>query len=230
MQLDSRKIYCFTPLVSLGTFVIESILAFYILYKYRKTEFGIVSFFVLLSLASFQLPEYLLCTTDKYVYYPLLMQISFIGTIFLPALGMHLVHLLNEKKYTKLVKLGYILASLVSVAIILSKGEDFMHICTGHYVRFSLGTLVTKLYFFTYLTLVGSSIYILISKIIKRENRNLNIWMLMAFLVFLIPTYTLYFLSFIPNNGIPSVLCGFALFAALILIAKILPLYHKDNY
>ncbi len=229
MRIDSKKIYCFTPLVSLGTFLVESILAIYVLYKYRKTDFGIVSFFVLFSLASFQLPEYLLCTTDKSIYYVLLMQISFIGTIFLPALGVHLVHLLNEKKYSKLVTFGYILASLVSIAIMFNKGEDFIHICTGHYVRFSLGTFVTKIYFFTYIILIASSMYILISKIIQKKNKVLNTWMLLAFLIFLIPTYTLYFLSFIPNNGIPSVLCGFALFAALILIAKILPLYHDKD-
>lgn len=229
MKINSGKIYCFTPLVSLGTFIIEVIFAVYTLIKYRKTEFGIVSFFVLLTLASFQLPEYLLCINNPSLYSKTLIQIGFIGTIFLPPLGLHLVNILNNKKYTKFVYFGYMLAAIVSIMIMLASGNDFMHACTGNYVRFTLGTLVTKSYFFTYVILVASSILILLSHIFKNENRKLNLLMLASFMIFLIPTYTLYFLSFVPNNGIPSVLCGFALLTALILIAKILPEYHKNT-
>jgi len=228
MKPSSRKIYCFTPLVSLGTFIAEVIFAIYTLIKYRKTEFGVVSFFALLALASFQLPEYLLCIDTPSLYTKILIQIGFIGTIFLPPLGLHLVNILNNKKYTKFVYFGYILAVIVSLMIALSNGNNFMHACTGHYVRFKLGTLVTTSYFFTYLILIISSILILLSHIFKNENRKLNSLMLASFMVFLIPTYTLYFLSFIPNNGIPSVLCGFAILAALILVAKILPKYHNN--
>ena len=229
LKKDHKNIfYCFTPLVSLATFIVEFIFAVYTLIKYRKTEFGRVSIFVLLALASFQLPEYLLCQSNQSAYRNVLIQIGFIGTAFLPPLGLHLVNLLNDKKYTKLVSFGYIFASFTTILILASKAGDFVHACTGKYVKFGLGSLAEKFYSGTYLIFITSAIVILLYYILKNKNLALNMWMLVTFLVFLIPAYVLYFFSFYPSDGLPSVMCGFAIFAALILLLKILPKYHNQ--
>jgi hypothetical protein len=156
------------------------------------------------------------------------MKVGFIGTAFLPALGLHLVHLINNRQYKILVWVGYVLAILAIMAIFLTNNESFLHECVGRFVAFKVGTLTGKIYFLYYALVIGISFVLLFVNIYKKINTKLNIYTTAAFLVFIVPALVLFFASQVPYSGLPSVMCGFAILAAIILTAKILPLYHQN--
>ena len=219
---------CFTPLVALATFAIEIILALFVLVKYRKTTIGILSIGFLVSLALFQLAEFVICGT--HVGAPIWSRIGFASTAFLPVIGLHYIYYINSITKTWLLKLLYILTILLAIGFFLPSDPYFGYACLGTYVQFTVTSVFHRVYLWHYIVIVGSSLFILLVYIFskrKQHIRRLNVWMLVAYLLFLIPTYTLVVLQVITGKDVPSILCGFAILAALVVVGKILPIYYQ---
>ncbi len=52
-------------------------------------------------------------------------------------------------------------------------------------------------------------------------------WMLVAYLSFIVPTIFVYAYFADTRAAVPSIMCGFAIFMALILVLKVIPGFNK---
>jgi hypothetical protein len=227
-QNKENYLYCFTPLVTLATFVVEFALGVFTIYKYRKTAFCKVAALGLFGLASFQFAEWMVCGAGSSMP-DFWMRFGFVGTALLPAIGLHLVHLISDKKYKHLTLLGYVAAALVSAVLIFEAGADLYFTCMGKFVSFQIGTVADKMYVYYYIVFLGIAIFLLLGNIFrKKQHVHISKLMLATLLVFIVPTYVLSYFSIIKGSSVPSIMCGFAIFAAVLLVARILPKYHKE--
>ena len=69
----------------------------------------------------------------------------------------------------------------------------------------------------------------IISPGINKDKKELSLWLALGYLTFLIPTGVIYIITELGLQIIPSVMCGFAVFMALILAFKIVPIINKLN-
>jgi hypothetical protein len=100
--------------------------------------------------------------------------------------------------------------------------------CTGNYVIFQIGQNLTMVYGVYYFGLIAQSILTGVYFIRSKEsdiNKLAVKWFVAGYFFFIVPVAFLNVLH--PNTGqaIPSILCGFAVTLALVLVAKIAPLY-----
>ena len=228
MQKNNTTLYCFTPLVTLCTFIVEFFLGIYTIFRFRKTNFGKVAALGLFGLAGFQLAEWMVCGAHSGMF-DFWMRFGFVSTAILPAVGLNLVHLISDKKYKYLNVLGYIFAGVVAFLLIFQAGADLYFACMGKFVAFQLGTFTDTAYLSYYVIILGIALILLLGNIFrKKQHVQLSKIMVWTLLVFIIPTYALYFFTVINGSSVPSIMCGFAIFAAVLLVAKLLPLYERE--
>ena len=99
----------------------------------------------------------------------------------------------------------------------------------GKFVAFQIGTTTDKIYLVYYIVIIGIAIILLLGNIFRKKHHvYISKLMLWTLLVFIIPTYALYLFSIISGSSVPSIMCGFAILAAVLFVAKILPVYTKD--
>ena len=105
------------------------------------------------------------------------------------------------------------------------------HVCAGNYAIFQLTPRLGGLYFgYYYLWLfigIGLSLYFSIKA--RMLIRQALILQAMGFLVFVLPTGIVNDLNPQTISGIPSIMCGFAVLYALILVFAILPRALEDQ-
>lgn len=223
--ISSRStFYCFTPAVSLGTFLIEFILAIYIVGRYKMTQFNRLAVILLLLLGLFQFAEYMMCKTDQMQFWG---EIGISAITLLPALGLHLITIMTRK--SRLVPTGYFLATLIIFSVHNMSFLNDFH-CTDKFVVLQYGNpqnIIYTIYYFGFL-LIGLKIMIqhIYSK--KKFAKEL-VWMILGYLSFILPTAFIYFFSRITFYAIPSIMCGFALIFAFILVFKVVPEYNKSK-
>lgn len=225
--MKKSVVYCFTPLAVLVTFLVEFCLSIYVFFKYRKTVFGQVVASLLLCLSLFQLAEYVVCTTDLDSYY--WMRMGYVSITLLPALGLHLVKIINHQKNTYVNWVADILAVLLSGIILFSKESIYGFACTGKFVIFELNTILREVHGVFYGVFLVLAILMMIKHIRSNHNRIINAWLLSGYLVFIVPSVVLAFVARIYHQGLASIMCGFAIILAVILVWKIVPLYFKEN-
>lgn len=212
--------YCFTPLVSLSTFFIEFALAFFVLLKYKSTLFNKLVVATLLCLGLFQLSEYFICTTASGDFWS---KVGYIAITILPALGIHSVTAITRKN-NHLVASAYIYLALLITGIIFIPGVDLRTSCMSNYVDIKVSSWFDVVHTFYYAFYVLATVYVLWNSLRKHVGDALEEkWLVFAYAVFLIPSEGLYFLRMIPNTAIPSVMCGFAVLAAIILVLIVVP-------
>lgn len=222
---NSDRLYCFSPPVMLATFAIEILLSILVLLRYStkdlKTRLAVALLFLL---ALFQLAEYKVCggfglnalTWSR---------IGFASITLLPVIGMHLIFELAEHKNRTLLYVVYGTAIAIAGVFLFVPSSVNAQLCAGNYIIFRLQRNVNVFYGFYYdfLLLLGAglSLYYFV-KSNKPAIKNSLFWSFIGYLVFMVPTGVVYWLN--PHNlGLPSIMCGFAIFYALILVFLILP-------
>jgi hypothetical protein len=212
----------------IATFSIEFLLAAYVLVRHRTTWFGRVAGFVLILLATFQFAEYQICTTtDQSVW--LWPRIAFVAVTLLPISGLYLVSLISRKPH--FLRIGYVTAA-VFVLYFLFVPKSISHaVCGGNYVVFNMSNDLYRLYGFYYLGFLLLGIWESIDKIasLKRAatSRKTLQWLIVAYLSFMAPMGTVYVLVPITRNAVASIMCGFALAMAFILVFKVVPAQER---
>lgn len=215
----SVTLNCFSPPVILATFLIETVLAAYILIRYRRTRYGKLAAILIALLALFQLSEFLICrgaSPDVWA------RIGFIATVFLPVLAIDFLATYTQKR--SLVPLWYAVAAAFVVMIGFSPGLFGDVQCTGRFVVFDQA----EIFDFGYATYYLAALFFGIGQCVTewkrfRDHRVLG-WMLVAYASFMLPTFALYAFIVATRRGAGSILCGFALLMALILCAKVVPI------
>lgn len=218
-------LYCFTPEVSLATFVIEVGFALYVFLKFKSTSFSRTCMALLICLGTFQLSEYMICTFHAEIW----TKIGYIATLFLPAIGMHMTSLLTGKAFT-LTWMSYGIAIGISMVALLYPDSYFVAKCQTHFVEMWNMPPFNYIHNIYYLVFILLACFMLVYAIRnRRKNRVVEDWLLIAYGVFLIPTFVLYFLRYIMDAAVPSVMCGFAIATAFIVTGIILPLFYRTN-
>lgn len=186
--------------------------------------FGRLSALLLFILGIFQLSEYLICKGVQ----PLLWsKIAFISIAFLPILGVHLISLITKK--TIWTKIGYIIAVILSLIIIFVPDIFISTSCTGNFVIFdSLGSykLLHSAYYLLFLIIGISMIFFHMRDKNNKKNKALY-WLAVAYAAFIVPATVVYIFITVTRTGVASILCGFAILTALIIVFKVLPEYKK---
>lgn len=230
---SNTTLFCFSPPVMLATILIELVLLVWALVKYKRSSALAFAAAILLSLAMFQVAEFRTCGN---VLGEAGLAWSHIGYIFitlLPPLGLHLISAIAKKKPTKLHWLADGSALLLITIFGLVPSSLYYAVCGGNYVIYRLHHNLGFVYGVYYLGLLFVGIILAaryMTKATKAQYAAL-LWMIIGYLIFLVPTGVVNMLNPATTAGVPSIMCGFAVFYALILKFAILPrvAHNKHN-
>lgn len=229
---NKTTLYCFSPAVMLATLVIEFALAIWILIRAKSSTIKKIAVVTLFLLGIFQLAEFMVCGAYNEALVNVASRVGYVAITFLPALGIHLANQIAGRKNNWVTIIAYVLAGGFALYFGFAPASINSSICTGNYVIFNLkytaGLVYTVYYFSLLFGLIGLSAQ-LRRKIRDKNRQDALLWLIAGTLVFLIPTGLVYW--FIPSSqeGIPSIMCGFAVVYAIILAGKIVPLATKSK-
>lgn len=220
---DNSTFFCFTPLASLVTFLIELFLIIYVIFRYKINKFTQISIAILFFLGMFQLSEYMACKSNDIHIWG---KIGAASITLLPILGLHLISLLTRK--SRWITVGYVLGLAIFMIIIAYPQFAIDTRCTGKFVILNQSVfpnLLYEIYYFGFI-LIGLEM-LFRSLLLHKGNKTKLLWMIIAYLSFIIPTAIVYTVFAITKNAIPSIMCGFAIIAALIIVFKEIPKFSK---
>jgi hypothetical protein len=228
MKKKSTTFYCFSPPVMIITVIVELLSFLYVLYRYKLTPVTRLVGLALLLLATFQLAEFNVCggtAADAF------MRIGFVAITILPALGLHIIAKIANKRMWPLL----LVSDTLSAGFVLLfglRGSVFVeHICGGNYAIFTLANKAGGSFFAYYYALlfigIGLSLYYAHSAS-KRVKRALML-QVVGYLSFLLPTGIVNMINPSTLDGIPSIMCGFAVLYAIILVVGVLPAVGKKR-
>lgn len=231
MNKNNLSLKCFSPPVMILTFFIEIFCAFWVLIKYRKSIYSKIIIGLLLCLAIFQFAEYMVCEGVIIFNSETWARIGYVAITFLPPLGFHLgARIFDPKvknKYLNWLVIGSYLVALLFGGLFLSLNTNFHdQTCLGNYVIFSISpNLVYSFAAYYYIALaLGIVMAWAGSKKVKDKNRqSALLWLAGSYFAFLTPTTLVNIINPETIRGIPSIMCGFAILLALILIWQVAP-------
>lgn len=221
---------CFSPPVMLATFLFEVGSALYVLWRHRLTAVSRLAIVVLLMLAVFQLAEYNVCETAWGLSSLDWARFGFVAITALPPLGVHLVAAIAERahQYRWLIRGSYMIGGVFGALFLtaghgMSGGDE----CLGNYVLFHVAPHTMKAYAFYYYGLllagVGLSLH-LAGRARKKATKHGLHWLAVGYTSFILPTTAVNIIDPSTIAGIPSIMCGFAVLLAVIMVSRVVPL------
>ena len=225
LKRKKNTLYCFTPEVMLATVIIELGLAVYTLLRYRQGLFGKVATFMLLLLAMFQVAEYQICSNADAIFWS---RFGFVVITLLPGLGLYLVSLISQKQH--FLRIGYIAVISFTLLFILGPKSITSSFCGGNYIIFSGPAQLYEFYAAYYFGFLILGIWESLEALKESKHqaiRQILKWIIIGYLSFMLPMGIAYALFVPARQALASIMCGFAVFFALILAFKIVPSYYK---
>lgn len=216
------KFYCFSPPVMLATFLFEFGAALYVIWKYKKEQLTKLVVAMLLALGTFQLAEYMICGglglpgSDW-------ARLGYVSITLLPAIGIHIITTLAGKKAPLLVGAAYLSMVAFGAYFAFTPGAINSHECRANYAVFDLHDMTAWLYGAYYYgwLVVGTVLAWFWSR--GHKHQSALLWMSAGYLMFMLPTATVNLIDPSTIAGIPSIMCGFAVLLAIVLVAKVMP-------
>ncbi len=223
-QKYTGKTYCFSPPVMLATFLIEFGLLFYTLWRYQLNTLTRLITVFLASLGVFQLSEYMLCGGLGLGHIEWV-KLGFIAITLLPVLGLHITATLAKVSIRPLLYFAYASAAAFVAYFALAGGSAVIRECAPNYAILELGStasLVYGAYYYGWLlaTILLASYWARVNP----KNAPVLRWMVIGYAVFIVPTSVANLIDPSTIAAIPSIMCGFAVLCAIILIWQVLPL------
>jgi hypothetical protein len=228
MKKRSTQFNCFSPPVMIATMVIEVSLAIYTIWRYKMAPVTRLAVLTLGMLASFQLAEFFVCT-GSVGHATVWSRIGFAAIATLPPLGLHLMHVAANKPGRRLVKTAYATMFGFIVFFLAFPAVFNNYQCTGNYVIFRLRPNAGGTFWVFYMgwLLVATVLGIrwAVQFIKRSETRRLRAvqGLIIGWLVFLVPTAIANIINPASREGIPSIMCGFAVLFAFILVLYVVP-------
>jgi predicted permease len=229
-KTKSTQLNCFSPPVMVATLIIEFSAAIYTIWRYKMSVATRIISSLLVSLATFQLAEYFVCTGSGHA--EAWSRVGFVAISALPALGTHLMHVLAGKPKRKAVVLAYATMVGFSIFFLTYSGAFVGHQCTGNYVIFQLGEKIGGTYALGYYYLwLAFGLFMGArwanelqdkGKLARKQLESVR-GLMVGYLVFMVPCAIWNTLDAASRPAIPSIMCGFAVLLALILTLYILP-------
>ncbi len=222
--------YCFSPPVMVATCVIESSLLIYTLVRYKLNTLTRVVAAMLFFLALFQLAEYNVCGgfgTSGATW----SRVGFVAITMLPALGIHLIQTISGRGWPALKWFAYVNALGWVLLFTLNTHAFDGHVCAGNYVIFQLNHIADSYYYHYYYSwlLIGIGLSFYWTRGAKKVIRESLLLVVAGYLVFLLPTTLVNTLNPATTAGIPSIMCGFAVIFAVMLVFGIMPIMDDAN-
>lgn len=232
-KTESTALNCFSPPVMIATMVIEVSLAVHTLWRYKMSNLVRLTVITLVTLATFQLTEFFVCT-GSVGHVISWSRFGFAAITLLPPLGLHLIHVIADKPGRRLVRTAYVTMAAFVVFFLAFPGVFDSYQCTGNYVIFHLRPRAGGVYWVYYFGWIITSMFLAfkwlgeLEKAVKAGEKAQNTvratqGMIAGWLIFIVPTALANVINPTSRQGIPSVMCGFAVFFALILALYIVP-------
>lgn len=222
---SKNTLFCFSPPVMLATIIIELGLLVYSLIRYKFTLITKLVGLILFSLAMFQVAEFQTC--GKVLGQSGLMwsRIGYIFITLLPPLGLHLISAISKKKPTLLHWVADASAAILVTIFGLLPSAIYVALCGGNYVIFKIHEGLGWVYAFYYLGFLFAGIILAAKhmKTAKKSQYKALTWMIIGYLLFLVPTGIVNLLDPSTLYGVPSIMCGFAVLYAIVLAFIVLP-------
>ena len=179
-------------------------------------------------LALFQLSEFTVCGATHWSA-AIWSRIGFMAITMLPPVGIHLIHGIRGKGQNILVWVAYATGIAFALIFGLSPSAFEGHVCAGNYAIFQLANGVGGLYGFYYYgwLFVGILLSYLYGRHAKEQIRRALTYQVFGYLVFLLPTGVVNAVNPQTIQGIPSIMCGFAVLYAIVLTFGIAPIVLK---
>lgn len=223
--LKADRLYCFSPLVMITTFIIEVACAVYVLVRYKLNPVSRLAVAILVGLAVFQLAEFNVCTTPWGIDSLTWARIGYVAITALPPLGLHLAARIAKKKIPGLVVTAYASGALFACIFLFAGHGMTRQQCLGNYVIFQIAPWSVwpyAVYYYGWLLVtVGLSLYW--ARSAKKNLRAALILLAVGYGAFILPTTFVNIVDPSTIAGIPSIMCGFAVILALILTGLVLP-------
>ncbi len=231
----SLKLYCFSPPVMLATFAVEILFAFYIAWRYKMTTTTRLIIAILVCLAVFQSAEFTLCGGIG-VTGGMWSRIGYSAITLLPPLGLHLALSIAGKRQPILLATAYGSAAIFVVYYTVATAAISGHTCYANYAVFDthtgfIPTFFYGVYYYGWLSVGVITSWYLAGKARQAHIRRALYALSIGYIAFMAPTTTFNLIDPSTVAGIPSIMCGFAVILAFILVGKVAPesLMVKDS-
>jgi hypothetical protein len=224
----ANTFYCFSPPVMIATMIIETTMFFYVIYRYKLDTTTRIIAAILVLLAIFQLSEFKVCGGQQA---EIFMHIGFVAITILPALGLHLIYRIAQKKNLIVLATSYVVCGIFAITLGLRNSAFLGRVCGGNYSIFTLANKVGGFYYAYYyiLLFVGIGLSLYFAHVANKKIRKALLLQVFGYLSFLLPTGIVNTINPKTIQGIPSIMCGFAVIYALILVFGIAPTVSKKT-
>lgn len=213
----------------IATFVIEISLLLYVVIRYKMNTLTRIIGAVLLLLATFQYAEFHVCESVGVTSF--YSRLGYIAITMLPPVGIHLVATIAKKNPKKLIAVSY--ATGITFALIFGFSQSAFngYECAGNYAVFQLTPGLGRLYGVYYYALLftGITLCVQYAKTASKTVRQALNMQAFGYISFMLPTGIVNLLNPTTLDGIPSIMCGFAVVYALILGFGIAPKILKEK-
>jgi len=205
----------------LATCILEIALAIYAIFRYRLNEITRLAVWLLVLLAVFQAAEYNVCESG-FIDSLWAARIGYVAITFLPPLGIHLAYALAATKKRPLLPWAYASGGAFAVYFLLATQGLSGHACMGNYVIFQQAPGTVWLYTLYYFGWILATMWLCFRLATSKTKLSL-LGLAFAYAIFIVPTTMVNIASPDTIAGIPSIMCGFAVGFAVILVMWILP-------
>lgn len=216
----------------IATFLIEIIGALYVIVRYKMSPVTRLAVALLVGLAVFQLAEYNVCEGAWGVSSLSWARIGYVAITLLPPLGLHLATKIASQPRPKLVAGAYGLAAVFAIFFMFIGHGMQSEQCLGNYVIFTTAhwAVVPYAAYYYGLLFVTAGYCMSVYKDVKKTAiQKALFWLVVGYAAFVIPTTAVNVVDHATIAGIPSIMCGFAVILAILLVTMVLPSYHKGN-
>ncbi len=215
----------------LATFLIEIIFVGYVLWRYKMTVITRLVVAILTFLAIFQGTEFLLCGgvgIDGGTW----SRIGYASITLLPPLGLHLAHAIAGKRSRILVPIAYLSAGAFIAYFVFTIQAISGHTCYANYAVFDVTkgySWLYALYYYGWLIAGVGSAYMFGQGTEQPSIRRALYALSFGYLAFMVPTTAMNLIDPSTVSGIPSIMCGFAVILAFVLVGRVAPESIKQN-
>ena len=224
IKLKQSRLYCFSPPVMLATFILEVSFAMYIVWRYKMNVITRLIVAMLVFLAIFQGTEFMLCGGLE-IPGGTWSRIGYSAITVLPALGIHLVYKLANKRTGLVVIASYLSAAAFVIYFAFITGAISGHTCYANYAVFNIHKASAQLYTLYYYgwLFIGTILTLIWAPQLNRHRKKALYALMAGYLSLLLPTTAVNIADQSTIGGIASIMCGFAIILAGILTWKIAP-------
>lgn len=224
------NMYCFSPPVMLATFIIEIGLATYLLWRYKLDRVTRLAVTMLTFLGVFQMAEYMVCggmgmSADTWA------RLGYASITILPPLGINLVYALAGKTNRIVTGGAYALSAGFMGYFLFATGVFTGSSCQGNYVIFQMSEMAGQMYIYYYygLLLAGIGLALQFAGDVSGGRKRALIAFVAGYVLFMLPTTVVNTIDPSTREGIPSIMCGFAVILALIIAFWVVPLVSESR-